>query len=241
MGKPVEVDSTREARDLIAAAPGLSEALLAGVACGVMVCDVRAEGQPIVYVNPAFARITGYAAEEAIGRNCRFLQGPGTGATAVRLMREAIRRGEQLTATVLNYRRDGTEFWSEVRLAPLPPADRGDRSGAGGEAEIHHYLGLLSDATMRVGTESVLAQAEVLRSNVFDSMVEGVMVLDIRGAVIGVNPSAMHILGLGRDDLAAADWWSRLQVRHADGRRLDTSASPGLVATQSSAASSTCG
>lgn len=200
----------------------LVDRLLTTVTTGVIVCDMQAPDQPIAYVNPAFERISGYAAEDVIGRNCRFLQGDETAPLAVSLMREAIQRGDELTATLLNYRSDGTPFWNEIRLAPVGEEDSSPR----------YYLGLMSDVTRRVAAETSEEHADVLRSTVFHEMLEGVIVLDSKGGIADVNPSALAILSFDRDALRNRDWWDELQFRHPDGRPLQPSDSPGLKAFQ---------
>jgi PAS domain S-box-containing protein len=89
----------------------------------VTLSDMTLPDQPLAFVNPAFERMTGYTARECVGRNCRFLQGPGTDPAAVRVMRAAIEAGEPADVMLLNYRRDGTRFWNRVLLQPVRNLD----------------------------------------------------------------------------------------------------------------------
>ena len=90
----------------------------------VEVDRAAAVGARIVYVNPAFTRLTGYSAGEAVGKSPRMLQGPETSAEAVRAISEAIHGGGAIRRRLLNYRKDGRKFWVEISIAPLPGADR---------------------------------------------------------------------------------------------------------------------
>ena len=81
--------------------------------------------QCLVYVNPAFERMTGYSAAEAIGKNCRFLQGPATDAATVARMRESLAQGRPVRADVLNYRKDGQPFWFDLSIGPILTPDGG--------------------------------------------------------------------------------------------------------------------
>jgi PAS domain S-box-containing protein len=74
---------------------------------------------PIVFANMAFYQLTGYAAEEVIGRNCRFLQGPTTNQADIAKVRQAIARREPIDIKLENYRKDGTPFWNHLDLAPV--------------------------------------------------------------------------------------------------------------------------
>ena len=80
---------------------------------------MRVRGQPIVQVNPAFEAITGYTADEAIGKNCRYLQGSDRLQPEIAEIRAALTEGRACSVTLRNYRRDGTMFRNALRLVPL--------------------------------------------------------------------------------------------------------------------------
>jgi diguanylate cyclase (GGDEF)-like protein/PAS domain S-box-containing protein len=103
----------------------------------ILITNNRLPGQPIEYVNPAFERITGYAANEVMGLNCRFLQGADRSQLEVATLREAIRNGREAQVVLRNYRKDGGVFWAELSISPL-------RDTAG---EVTHYVGVMSDIT----------------------------------------------------------------------------------------------
>ena len=92
---------------------------------------------PIRYVNPAFERITGYSAVEAIGRNCRFLQGTDTAQPQMKTIREALSQGKSCTVELRNYRKDGTMFWNSISIAPVV-----DEAG-----RTTHFIGVQNDIT----------------------------------------------------------------------------------------------
>lgn len=99
----------------------------------VVITDPRQADNPIVFVNNAFLRLTGYEREEVLGRNCRFLQGPDTDPDAVAAIRDALeQRRKRFVITIFNYRKDGTPFL--VRLAIRP-----SYSPSG---ELDHFIGL---------------------------------------------------------------------------------------------------
>jgi PAS domain S-box-containing protein len=117
---------------------------------GIIITDARAPDHPIIYVNAAFERLTGYSAEEAAGRNCRFLQGPETDPEAVMHIREAIAARQDVNVVVLNYRKDGATFWNDLTIAPV-------RDEAG---EVTHFVGLQNDVTDRKRAEAELISAK---------------------------------------------------------------------------------
>jgi len=110
---------------------------------GITISDMRQPDEPLVYVNDQFVEQTGYDRETAIGRNCRFLQGPATAEEPVSRMREAIDAGESVTVELRNYDRYGDLFWQEVSLAPV-------RDGTG---TVTHYAGFQADVTQRKRAE----------------------------------------------------------------------------------------
>ncbi|WP_432547617.1 PP2C family protein-serine/threonine phosphatase [Kineococcus sp. SYSU DK004] len=118
----------------------LRDRAVLATALSFTVADAQTPDMPLVWVNPAFTVTTGYAFEEVVGRNCRFLQGPGTDPAAPREVRETIRAGRDGSTTLLNYRKDGSAFWNELALSPV-------RDGAG---TVTHYVGIQLDVTERV-------------------------------------------------------------------------------------------
>jgi PAS domain S-box-containing protein len=74
---------------------------------------------PLVYVNPAFTALTGYDSEAAVGRNCRFLQGPKTDRATVQRIRQAVMDRQSIDEEIYNYRRDGSGFWNALYISPV--------------------------------------------------------------------------------------------------------------------------
>jgi PAS domain S-box-containing protein len=85
----------------------------------MLICDPRQVDMPIVLANQAFLDLTGYAAHEVLGRNCRLLQGPQTDRETVRALRAAIGETRQIEVEILNYRKDGSTFWNRINLSPV--------------------------------------------------------------------------------------------------------------------------
>ena len=108
------------------------------------ITDPNQPDDPLIWVNPAFTETTGYSFDEAVGRNCRFLQGPGTDPGIVAELRAAIADERQVTTTLLNYRRDGTPFWNELSVSPV----RGDAG------TVTHFVGIQADVTSRVEAQA---------------------------------------------------------------------------------------
>jgi PAS domain S-box-containing protein len=108
------------------------------------ISDPRREDDPLVWVNPSFTRVTGYSYDEAVGRNCRFLQGPATDERAVAEIRAALGDQRQITTTLLNYRKDGTAFWNQLTISPV----------FDGDGALVSFVGVQTDVTERVRVES---------------------------------------------------------------------------------------
>ena len=92
----------------------------------------------IVYVNPAFTRLTGYSAAEAIGQSPRILQGPATDRATLQAIRTSLSLGRDVHETVLNFGKGGERYWLDLRIVPL-------RDGNG---TITHFAAIERDVTM---------------------------------------------------------------------------------------------
>ena len=130
----------------------LNRRIFRSVTSGITVASATSPDMPLVYVNPAFEVMTGYALEEVIGKNCRFLQGKDKDQPALTVVREAIRERREVVVILKNYRKDGTFFWNELSLSPIR-----NRDGV-----VTHIVGIQSDATARVEFEAALRESEKL-------------------------------------------------------------------------------
>lgn len=113
---------------------------------GITIADARAPGFPLIYVNPAFERMTGYRAEDMVGANCRILQGPETSRAAIASIRSGLAAMREVHTSLLNYRQDGSSFWNDLYIAPV----------RNGDEEVTHFIGIQTDISDRVRQEEVL-------------------------------------------------------------------------------------
>lgn len=105
-------------------------------------------GPEIVYVNPAFTRMTGYSFDEAVGQTPRMLQGPKTDRLMMARLKQTLRQGQMFYGETVNYRKDGSEFNIEWHIAPIKNAT----------GEVTHYVAIQRDITQRKQFEAELAQ-----------------------------------------------------------------------------------
>jgi PAS domain S-box-containing protein len=112
--------------------------LASGVA--LTITDAAKPDDPLIWVNPAFSALTGYALDDVVGLNCRLLQGPATDPRTTAEIREGLAAGRTVTAVVRNYRRDGSPFWNQVLISPVRADD----------GSITHHVGIQADVTARV-------------------------------------------------------------------------------------------
>ncbi|WP_135822403.1 PAS domain S-box protein [Halostella litorea] len=128
---------------------------------GITLSDPDQADNPLIYVNEQFQELTGYDADEALGHNCRFLQGENTSEAPVAEMRRAIDAAEPVSVELRNYRKDGTEFWNRVSIAPVE-----DEAG-----RISNYVGFQQDVSDRVeATRQLRVLHRVLRHNLANQM-----------------------------------------------------------------------
>lgn len=110
--------------------------LVESASVAAIVTDPRLLDNPIVDCNDRFLEMTGYRRDEVIGRNCRFLTGPGTDPARRNLLREAIEEERPIIVELLNYRKDGTPFLNSVMLAPIYDADNSLIGFVGSQMEV---------------------------------------------------------------------------------------------------------
>jgi len=122
---------------------------------GILIADAARPDHPLVYVNPAFEKTTGYSVAEAIGHNCRFLQGADTDQPGLEEIRIGLREGKETEVVLRNYRKDGNLFWNQLKIFPVKTA----------EGQLTHFVGIQNDITGMKAYE-----AELERNTNYDSL-----------------------------------------------------------------------
>ncbi len=128
----------------------------------MMLTDPHGPDNPIIFCNRAFEALTGYEQSEILGKNCRFLQGPGTDPDAIARIRRGLARREDVHEDIFNYRKDGSGFWNALFISPV----------FGTQGELLYFFASQLDVTRRHEAESVLRQAQRLET--LGSMASGV-------------------------------------------------------------------
>ncbi|MBC7859969.1 MAG: EAL domain-containing protein, partial [Burkholderiaceae bacterium] len=147
----------------------------------IFLTDCGGADNPIVYVNPAFEKMTGYTAAEVIGTNSRFLQGPEPDQEGAGPIREALRGAGEAHAVLRSYRKDGSAFWSEWYIAPVREAG----------AAPTHCVGVLNDISKAKQLEEQLQQRA--NHDLLTGLPNRVLLLDrIEQAMAGASRQQTH-------------------------------------------------
>jgi diguanylate cyclase (GGDEF)-like protein/PAS domain S-box-containing protein len=117
---------------------------------GVVITDATRDDHPVVWVSPAFERLTGYRASEIVGRNLRVLQGEDADQPERVKLRRAIADSLPCSVVLRNYRKDGSLFWNELSMSPVR-----DRTG-----RVARWIGFLRDVSARTRLERAIADRD---------------------------------------------------------------------------------
>jgi PAS domain S-box-containing protein len=147
----------------------------------ISISDPNQPDSPLVYVNPAFERTTGYTAEEVLGRNCRFLQGEDRDQPALEKLRAAIREERHCTVVLRNYRKDGNLFYNELSVYPV--RDENDR--------LMNFVGVQNDITERLRTEEALREIRRAERRRIARDLHDIVLQDLSGALQSLR--LMHL------------------------------------------------
>jgi PAS domain S-box-containing protein len=158
---------------------------------GIVITNPKLPDDPIVYVNPAFERISGYPVDEVLGRNCRFLQGEDRDQPALEELRSALREERESRVVLRNYRKDGTQFWNELYVSPVHDE----------EGRLTNFVGVQNDITERRRIQEVLRESEERFRATFEHAAIGAAQVGIDGRWLRVNQRLAEIVGYEPDEL----------------------------------------
>ncbi len=156
---------------------------------GIVIADVSQPDFPLIYINDRFTELTGYTKEDAIGNNCRFLQGPGSVGETLDRLRKAIKDKKDFEGELINYKKDGTKFWNNLRITTIKNA----------EGEVTHFVGLQNDITIRKNIEEEL----ILNKKAVESSLEGIAISDSNQPdfpLIYINDRFTELTGYTKED-----------------------------------------
>src|SRR3712207_1098530 len=139
----------------------------------IVISDPNQPDDPIVYVNPAFERTTGYTSEEVLGHNCRFLQGGDRDQPALEELKAAVYEGRHCTVVLRNYRKDGTLFWNELSIYPVRDED----------GRMTNFVGVQNDVTERIRAEEILAEIRRAERRRIARDLHDIVLQDLSGAL----------------------------------------------------------
>lgn len=157
----------------------------------ITLADITETDMPLVYVNKAFSKLTGYEPKEVIGKNCRFLQNQQTPNRSRSIIREAIKNKQSCHSTLLNFTKSGRPFINELTLLPIHS-----------DGELRYYLGIQGEVpTNNMEALSQLAETQDNLVTLISHMTEGVIFHNKSGEIIDANPVAQKMLGLSLNQL----------------------------------------
>jgi diguanylate cyclase (GGDEF)-like protein/PAS domain S-box-containing protein len=176
---------------------------------GFTITDCSLPDNPLIFVNPAFERMTGYSLEEVNGKSCKFLQALDNGQEdQLEIIRIAIKHSQPCIVTLRNYRKDGSLFWNELSMSPI----------FGAEGQLTHYSGVQKDITEKVHLEGKLKESKKHLS--FDMKVnrEGLWEWNLTTAKVHFSLRWKSILGYADNEVKDnfSEWQCRIHPDDKD-------------------------
>ncbi|WP_018649555.1 MULTISPECIES: sensor domain-containing diguanylate cyclase [unclassified Thioalkalivibrio] len=160
----------------------------------VLITDADLDDGPrIVYVNAGFEQMTGYAADEVLGKTPRLLQGPRTSRVILDRLRAALDAGEMFDGEAINYRKDGSTYVVRWHISPVYADDAPER--------ITHYVSLQQDVTAERERDEQLR----LLSTALEVSGDPVLITDPEGTITYVNAAFEELMGYSRRDVLGAN------------------------------------
>ena len=167
--------------------------------------DLDSPGPTIVFVNPAFTNLTGYSSDEVLGQSPRILQGPLTSRAVLRRLRENLKNGESFENEIINYRKDGTAYELEWKIAPLRDFD----------GTVTHFVALQHDVTARRKAEGEARMNEQRYRSLIEATTAIVWDTPPSGEFLTEQPGWSGFTGQSFEELAGWGWMNAI---HPDDR-----------------------
>jgi len=187
---------------------------------GIVMTDPTQPDNPITYANQEYFATARYEREEVIGHNCRFMQGEDTDPETVATIREAIDARESVSVELRNYRKDGTEFWNHLEIAPVRDND----------GELINFVGFQRDVTERIEYEHELERSRNRYQTLVEHFPDGAVALvdeDLRYTAVGGMPiedtDVAELEGASVEEVLSVELAEQVVPRYVDALDGETS------------------
>jgi PAS domain S-box-containing protein len=129
---------------------------------GYVISDYGQKHNPIIFVNPAVEKITGYKVNEILGKSCSFLLGKDNNQKLFKQLQDAVKKGQQTTVLVSNNKKDGTLYYTELSLIPINDQNE----------KVAYCVWSQKDITDQVKTEEKMARLITEKEKRFAALME---------------------------------------------------------------------
>ena len=163
----------------------------------MLITDPHRPDNPIIFVNAAFSKLSGYGVDEVVGRNCRFLQGPETDRADVEKIRDAVERRVAIEIDLLNHKKNGERFWNRLLISPV----------FGRDGELTYFFASQFDVTLEREHLHNLGEALRRREQMLDALVRSSS--EVRYRISADWSRLFHLAGgdfLSDTTSASTDW-----------------------------------
>lgn len=184
----------------------LSDAALKAISQGVLIADAS---RNIISVNPPLLAITGFSAEEFIGRNCSFLQGPMSSPETINAIRNALNSGKEFNGEIINYRKDGNSFWNDLSISPVF-----NENGV-----LTNFIGITRDITERKNSEKEKLNKQEQLLGMINTAMDAIVSADAQFNIILFNPAAEKLFGYSAKNILGQPIECLLPTDLANGHR----------------------
>ncbi|MBJ3774054.1 hybrid sensor histidine kinase/response regulator [Acuticoccus mangrovi] len=198
----------------------LLAAVIDGSSVSVVIADAQDPDRRLIYVNPAFERMTGYGRAEVLGRNCRFLAAEGGDAHERARLRDVVAAGGSGTFTLLNRKRSGELFYNDLTLYPIP-----DETGA-----TRYLVATQVDGSQRHAVEAERDTARDRLAIALSSIPAGFLLLDEHDRIVFANEPFRRAYPTGGTDWQPGEPYREAMARHGRFTGLDPAAGEALAA-----------
>lgn len=167
----------------------LLESVVVNANDAVVITEAEPVNQPgpkIIYVNDAFTRMSGYTAEEVLGKTPRILQGPNSDRVTLNKIRTALQNWQPTVSELINYRKDGSEFWVEISIVPVA-----DSTGW-----YTHWIAIERDITERKQAEEAIYRRQQEFKTLVENAPDLILRCDRQMRYIYVNPIVERVSGI---------------------------------------------